>query len=120
MAGILGDLTRGRTQSARARACLLLLQLDHAAVDKRSWVLAAELSLEAGPPLAALSQHVAPAVSKGGAPYSRLLDPRWAEIALSHLRDTDLSSQKATEDADPKPKGSPKSKAKAGNQAEAA
>ena len=122
VAGILDDLIRGRAASARARACLLLLQLDQAAVDKGNWVLAAELSLEAGPPLASLSQHVAPAVSEGEAPYSKLLDPRWAEIALSHLRDTDdyvtkrrnLSSRKANEDADPKPKGAPKGKAKPG------
>ena len=124
-AGILDDLIRGRNASARARACLLLLQLDQAAVDRGSWVLAAELSLETGPPLAALGQHHGPAVSEGEAPYSRLLDPRWAEIALSHLRETEdyvskrrsLGGKKgALEDADPKPKPSPKAKSRGGGQ----
>ena len=124
-AGILDDLIRGRNASARARACLLLLQLDQAAVDRGSWVLAAELSLETGPPLAALGQHQGPAVSEGEAPYSRLLDPRWAEIALSHLRDTEdyvtkrrsLGAKKgALEDADPKPKPAPKGKNRGGAQ----
>ena len=125
VAGILDDLIRGRNASARARACLLLLQLDQAAVDRGSWVLAAELSLEAGPPLATLGLHQGPAVSEGEAPYSKLLDPRWAEIALAHLRETEeyvskrrsLGAKKgALEDADPKPKPSPKAKNKGGGQ----
>jgi len=48
--GILDDLIQGRTAHARARAALLLLQLDQCAVDKGDWTLASELSLEQGPP----------------------------------------------------------------------
>ena len=59
---------------------------------------------------------------RGGGPVL----PRWAEIALSHLRDTDdyvtkrrnLSSRKANKDADPKLKGAPKGKAKPGGPAD--
>jgi hypothetical protein len=64
-----------------------LLQIDQACIDRGNYVLAAELSLEIGPPLNALSQHVAPDIQQGEAPFSRLLDSRWAEIALGHLRD---------------------------------
>ena len=46
--GILDDLIQGRTAHARARASLLLLQLDQCAVDKGDWTLASELSLEQG------------------------------------------------------------------------
>lgn len=83
-------------------------------------MLAAELSLETGPPLATMSQHQLPAVSEGEAPYSKLLDPRWAEIALSHLRETEeyvnkrrsLNSKKGNEETDPKPKKGPRGKSR--------
>ncbi len=87
--GILDCLRLGQTAAARARCCLLLLQLDQSAVDKGQWRLAAELSLEAPPPFNALSQHQSPNVLDGEMPYSRLLDPRWAELAVSHIKDTD-------------------------------
>lgn len=50
-------------------------------------VLAAELGLEAGPPMSVLEQHKLPSVASGESPYSHILDPRWAEVSLSHLRD---------------------------------
>ena len=87
VAGILDALIIGNYSAARARACLALLQLDQASIDKGSWNLAAELSLEPGPPMSALGQHQGPNVSEGESPFSRLLDPRWAEVALGHLKD---------------------------------
>ena len=63
--------------------------LDQTACDRGSWLLSAELALENGPPMSALSQHQPPATLEGEQPFSRLLDPRWAEIAMSHVRETE-------------------------------
>ena len=124
-AGILDDLVAGNSMGARARASLLLLQLDQMSVDRGSWVLASELTLETAPPLSTMGQHMPPAIQDGEAPYSRLLDPRWSEVALAHLNETDnyLAKRKTvgrrnTDDqpgpsqpsAKPKPKAKPKAK----------
>ena len=119
-AGALDMLLRGNNAGCRARLCLLLLMIDQTACDRGSWKLAAELALEQGPPMSALSQHQPPSVADGEQPFSRLLDPRWAEVALSHLKETDeyltrrtkLGKKDAAEGSDPKPK--PKSKSKPG------
>ena len=122
--GILDQLRKGNTAGARARCCLLLLQLDQSCVDKGSWSLASELSLEMPPPFTSLSQHQAPAVHDGDLPYSKLLDARWAELALAHLKDQDdyiarrknLGKKATPEQEDPtlaNPKRLPKYKAKA-------
>ena len=92
--GILDDLIQGRTAHARARAALLLLQLDQCAVDKGDWTLASELSLEQGPPLSSLATHSPPRVNEGESPFSKLLDSRWSEVMLSHLRDAEDYVQK--------------------------
>ena len=128
ISGVLDELFEGRYSAARARANLLLLQLDQAAADRGNWLLAGELSLENLPPLSRLAQHSAPLVSEGEAPYSRLLDGRWAEICLSHLKETEefvtkrknLSSRKADggvrdgggDDMEAEPKRRPRPKAK--------
>lgn len=124
--GILDSLRSGNVPAARARCCLLLLQLDQCAVDKGQWRLAAELSLEAPPPFATLGQHQSPNVLDGEMPYSRLLDTRWSDLAIAHIRETDdyllkrgqlgrKSNQPAdSEDSpDATPKRRPKAKAKA-------
>ena len=87
VAGALDALCRGQTDAARARLAVLLLQLGQSAVDRGSWYLASELSLEYPPPFGNLAQHSPPA--EGEAPYSRLLDPRWGELALAHLKEQD-------------------------------
>ena len=89
ISGILDDLYEGRYQSARARSNLLLLQLDQAAIDKGNWLLAGELALENLPPYSRLALHTPPMIADGEQPYSRLLDSRWAEICLAHLRETE-------------------------------
>lgn len=89
VAGILDSLILGHYTKARARCAVLLLMLDQASIDRGSWTLAAELALEPGPPMNALSNHVGPAVQDGESPFSKLLDARWAEAALAHLKDQD-------------------------------
>ncbi len=129
--GILDCLRLGQTAAARARCCLLLLQLDQSAVDRGQWRLAAELSLEAPPPFNALSQHQSPNVLDGEMPYSRLLDPRWAELAVSHIKDTDdyllkrgqlgrktLPTVEGEDTSDPTPKRKAKAKPKVKTQPE--
>ena len=80
--GILDRLISGNVPQARARAALLVLMLDQTAVDRGSWALSSELSLEPGPPMSVLAQHQPPQPSEGEVPFSRLLDPRWAEVSL--------------------------------------
>ena len=127
-AGILDDLVSGRVQHARARAGLLLLQLDQVAIDRGNWTLGAELALEQGPPLSVMAGHTLPSVGDGESPFSRILDPRWAEVMLSHLRDAEDYVQKrrnlgkkldeTTPDKETKPK--PKAKGKGKPQGEQA
>lgn len=37
--------------------------------------------------MTALGQHVPPDIHLGDSPYSKLLDSRWAEVSLAHLKD---------------------------------
>ena len=114
-------LIKGDVAGCRARLGLLLLMLDQTACDRGNWSLSSELSLESPPPMAVLSQHVPPAVADGEQPFSRLLDPRWAEVAMSHIRETEdfvtkrmkLGKKEGSEQAEARPK--PKAKAKAGD-----
>eukprot|EP00435_Cladocopium_sp_Y103_P071824 s46_g38.t1 len=96
-AGILDCLISNQPAAARARAALALLQLDQAAIDRGNWNVAGELSLELAPPMASLATHVPPNIHDGEAPYSKLLDARWAEITLGHLREQEeyLNRRKA-------------------------
>eukprot|EP00435_Cladocopium_sp_Y103_P054384 s1627_g17.t1 len=130
VSGILDNLVRGKVAHARAQAALLLLQLDLVAIDKGSWSLAAELSLEVGPPLSSLSSHSLPSFAEGESPFSKLLDPRWSEVMLSHLRDAEdyvvkrralgkrgTTDEHAGTETTAKAKPKPKGKAKASNEA---
>ena len=124
-AGILDSLRRGRVAEARARSALLLLQIDQSCVDKGSWVLASELSLENPPPFHNLTNHTPPDVLGGDLPFSKILDQRWAEVTLAFLKDRDdyISRRRAigrpqnppgaTEEEDKEPRRRPKAKAKA-------
>ena len=89
VAGVLDSLIAGDVSKARARCCLLLLQLDQASIDKGNWSFASDLSMEGLPPFSALANHQAPSLADGEQPFSRLLDSRWAEITLGFLRDQD-------------------------------
>lgn len=89
VAGILDSLIAGNVAKARARACVLLLMLDQSSIDKGNWTMAGELSLEPPPPFSSYAQHQAPSIQDGESPFSKLLDPRWAELAMTHLKDTE-------------------------------
>lgn len=121
--GIIDALAGGRVEEARARANLLLLQLDQVAADRGSWQLASTLSLEPLPPFAVLATHSPPDVSMGEQPFSKLLDPRWSEVALAFLKDTDdylekrrklqqkgSKKEETSGDDRPSPKRKPKSR----------
>lgn len=124
--GALDKLIKGDTAGCRARLCLLLLMLDQTACDRGSWALSAELSLEAAPPMSALSQHVPPSIMDGEQPFSRLLDPRWAEVAMAHVKETEefvtkrqkLGKKDSGDVPEPKAKakGKPRASDKAGQQ----
>ena len=123
-AGILDALVSNQIDRARAIACCLLLQLDQASVDHGSWAFCSELSLEALPPFTSLAQHAPPSLQQGEQPFSKILDPRWAEVFVAHLRDQDDfvarrrnigKTNKTKEDGgltDDPPKRPPKPKAK--------
>ena len=119
-AGALDCMIQGNTAGARARLALMLLMLDQCATDRGSWLLAAELSLEPPPPLVALSAHNPPSASSDEPPFSRILDARWAEVALSHLREAEdyaarrskLGRGAVVTEEKPDPKGKAKAKAK--------
>ena len=87
VAGILDCLINSNPAEARARAALMLLQADQVALDKGSWTLASEASLELAPPFHSFASHAA--VDASDQPLSRLFEPRRAEIMLHHLRDTE-------------------------------
>ena len=122
VAAALDALRAGNVAGCRARLNLMLLMLDQTACDRGSWTIAAELSLEPGPPMAVLAQHQAPSIQDGEMPFSRLLDARWAEVAMAHVKDTEeyvvrrsKLGKKDPQDADlPTPKVKPKAKNKQG------
>ena len=60
IAGVLDALRCDKIAEARARCCLALASLDHQAVDKGSWILAGEVSLEQPPPFHSFALHRAP------------------------------------------------------------
>ena len=87
VAGILNCLVNSNPAEARARAALMLLQADQVALDRGSWTLAAEASLELAPPFHSFANRAPPDPTEQ--PMSRLMEPRWGEIFLHHLRDTE-------------------------------
>ena len=56
-AGALDCLRSGKTEQARARLNIALLQADQCSIDKGSWLLAQELSLEVSPPMSSFRKH---------------------------------------------------------------
>ncbi len=124
VASALDALRDGNVQGCRARLNLMLLMLDQTACDRGSWTLSSELSLEQPPPMSVLQTHSPPSIQDGELPLSRLLDPRWAEVAMAHVRDTEdyiarrskLGRRDPTSESDPSPKAKGKAKAKGGAQ----
>ena len=86
IAGALDCIRAGKVQQARARLNIAILMADQVSIDRGSWLLAQELSLEISPPMSSFKKHEA-ASSAGDPVYSRLLDARWAEVALAKLKE---------------------------------
>ena len=129
VSGAYDCLLQGNVAACRARLAVLMVQLDQSAIDSGSWTLASELSLENGPPFAALEQHRPPNLAAGESPYSRILDPRVAEICLAHLREQEdflskrrglgkSTTRKEGEEESESPRRRPKAKAKAKSSSE--
>jgi len=79
---------------ARARCGLALAALDQQAVDRGSWLLAGEVSLETPPPFHSFALHRAP--EPWDLPHSMLVDPRWAELFMTKLLDiSDYQEERA-------------------------
>ena len=63
-----------------------MVAMDQVATDRGSWTLANDLLLEAPCPLHSFKAHEVRGPD-GDQAWSRILDGRWAEVALHHLRD---------------------------------
>ena len=92
VAGVLDSLRANKVQEARARCGLILAMGDQMSIDRGSWIVAGEVSLEDPPPLAAFNNHTLP--TEAEAPYTKLIDARWLELFLSKLNDVDLMNEK--------------------------
>ena len=123
--GIWDCLIRGQPQDiqeARARCALLVSAADQAAVDGGSWVLANVMLMEAPPPYHLFASHQAPTPLE--LQHTALVDPRWIELLLSHVKDMDSYQEaKRRLGKPPKPepqtdpeRATPKNKAKAKQQ----
>ena len=92
VAGILDCLRAQRYAEARARACLTLAMGDQLSIDRGSWLIAGELSLEDPPPLSSFSQHHLP--QEHEAPFTKLVDGRWVDLVVQKLHDYDSLAEK--------------------------
>ena len=124
IAGILDCLRSDKFVEAKARSYLALAALDQQAVDRGSWLLASEVTLEPPPPFHTFALHRAP--EPWEVPHSLLVDPRWCELFMTRLKDiSDFQEKKGklsgyqgrhpTADPPPglRPDPEPKKKAKA-------
>lgn len=82
--GIWDCLRTDRIPEARARAALAVCALVQQACDSGSWVLASGICLESPPPMSSFSRH---APSSLEFPHSKLIDPRWIDLAVSKVKD---------------------------------
>ena len=83
---ILRSLQAGRVDEARARACLALAYGEQASMDKGSRTLAWEFTLLPPPPYESFARH---SQTQHLLPHTRLVDPRWLEVAVGRLKELD-------------------------------
>lgn len=102
-AGILDCLMTSRYEEARARAGLLLAAADQAAIDGGSWIIGSVALLESPPPFHLFSTHTAPTNME--LQHSALLDPRWVETFLSHIKDVETYQETKKKLGKPSGKG---------------
>ncbi|CAE7270722.1 unnamed protein product [Symbiodinium sp. CCMP2592] len=86
VAGALDAARRKSYEECEARLNVLMVCMDQVATDRGNWTLASELTLESPCPLHAFKAHES-RERDGEQVWSRILDGRWAEVALHHLRD---------------------------------
>ncbi|CAE7731831.1 unnamed protein product [Symbiodinium sp. CCMP2592] len=84
--GALDAARRKNFEECEARLNILMVCMDQVATDRGSWTLASELTLESPCPLHAFKAHENRDRDSEQV-WSRILDGRWAEVALHHLRD---------------------------------
>ena len=85
IAGALDCMRQQKHAEARARLGLLLAAGDQLSIDRGNWLIAAEMMLEDGPPLAAFGQHTLP--QEHEAPFTNLVDGRWVDLFVAKLKD---------------------------------
>lgn len=90
--GILDCLRAQKYSEARARACLALAMGDQLSIDRGSWLVAGEMSLEDAPPLGSFSQHPLP--QEHEAPFTKLVDGRWIDLIVQKLQDYESLAEK--------------------------
>ena len=123
--GIWQALIENKYQEARARAALLVAASDQSAVDGGSWLVSQVAMLEPPAPFHAFANHQPP--SHQDLQHSALLDSRWMELFISHIREMDnyqeskkklgrpnTSLPNREEKPDPRPKVTAKAKSKGG------
>ncbi len=121
VAGVWDALMQNRVSEARARCALLCASADQASIDSGSWLLANVSMLEPVAPFHQFAHHTVPGPTEPQ--HSALLDNRWMEIFLTHVREQDAYQEakrklgkngrrddKGEKDEDPKPKVRPKVK----------
>jgi hypothetical protein len=85
LAGVWDCLRQNRVAEARARCALGVACFDQSAVDKGSWLVSNELTLEDPPPFSSFAQHRP--IEVWESPHTKLIDERWLELFLARLRD---------------------------------
>ena len=130
VAGIWDCLMQNKVAEARARCSLLLGASDQASIDGGSWLLGNIALLEPAPPYHLFVNRGQ--ISNQDLQHTALLDPRWIEVFLGHVKEVDSfqeakkklskssaspsgSNAKDEDQKKPYPKGKPKAKPKAGN-----
>ena len=125
VAGALDCMRQQKHAEARARLCLILAAGDQLSIDRGNWLVASEMLLEEGPPMAAFAQHALPQDHE--APFTNLVDGRWVDLFVAKLKDYEELAEKKrklttkkvmppTPEPTPKPalKGKAKGKGKGG------
>ena len=120
VAGALDCMRQHKHAEARARLGLMLAAGDQLSIDRGNWLIAAEMMLEDGPPLATFSQHTLP--QEHEAPFTNLVDGRWVDLFVAKLKDFEELAEKKRKLTSKKnlvppvldtaPKGAPKAKGK--------
>lgn len=87
IAGVADCLRNGSYDEALCRCLLLMAQYEQESLDRGSFLLAQEFSLEPPAPVSTFAGHQIPDVTEMA--YTRVLDQRWIEAFASRLKDVD-------------------------------